>query len=133
MKSIEAIKIFLNNNVDDVDLILSEDIAVDLVKELLNDQCQFIQSVKRIQSVFSEIEAAEDGVVSISRLITADGESIYFVFPLDERKINNKHLIIEEEVIGHVNIDLLDNIENKYVLRDLEKKSSVKEFINALF
>lgn len=133
MKSIEAIKMFLNNNVDDVDLILSEDIAVDLVKELLNDQCQFIQSVKRIQSVFSEIEAAEDGVVSISRLITADGESIYFVFPLDERKINNKHLIIEEEVIGHVNIDLLDNIENKYVLRDLEKKSSVKEFINALF
>lgn len=133
MKSIEAIKIFLNNNVDDVDLILSEDIAVDLVKELLNDQCQFIQSVKRIQSVFSEIEAAEDGVVSISRLISADGESIYFVFPLDERKINNKHLIIEEEVIGHVNIDLLDNIENKYVLRDLEKKSSVKEFINALF
>lgn len=132
MNMIETIMMFLDDNRVDVDLILSEETGVELIKTLIENECQFAQNVKRVRNVLKEIAKAADGVVSISRLITADGDSIYFVFPVDEYKIENEHVVIEKHIMDYLHIDALDHITNKYIICDEEKENTVEDFIKDL-
>lgn len=132
MNMVETIMMFLDDNRVDVDLILSEETSMELIEALIENECQFAQNVKRIRNVLNEIAKAEDGVVSISRLITADGDSIYFVFPVDEHKIENEHVVIEKHIVDYLNIDALDHITNKYIICDEEEENTVEDFIKDL-
>lgn len=127
MELLDSIKLFLEDNSVDVDLILSVDLGIELIQDLTNEY-QFVQGLRRVDNVITEVIKAQDEAIHISRLITSNGDSVFFVFPVDERKVGNDHLILDERVSEYLNLRLLDKVENKYILskEDSEEEEEIE-------